>query len=180
MRYKRHILFAVLALSASMAPLVAAIETPDDLEVKDELPGPLGVYYSYSGNEAAFINVRIVNNRFEAYFLEADRKTIVEPEWPQAIIHYGNAVRKGLNRNTTVMRQVEGPPLLRAARFIPPPDRYWIRLILQNKADEEATDNYNEAAPEDAHSLAFDMEILNQLTTQDSGEGDPAGGTTTY
>lgn len=164
---------------ALLCPLVllASVETPDDLAVGDELPGPLGVYYSYKGEDAAFINVRLVNNRFRCYFLEGDQKKIVEPDWPKAIIHYGNAVRKGLNKETTVMRAAEsGKPYLVAARFIPPPDRYWIQVILQNDADEEATNNFNDPPPEGAQSQAFPTEILNQLVVEDTDDQDPAVG----
>lgn len=170
----RHLLFCLL-----FAPLglFGAVETPDDLKVGDELPGPLGYYYTYGGKDAYYVNVRIVNNRFRAYFLGDDQKTIVEPEWTKAIIHYGNAVRKGLNKNTTSMAMAEGgQPYLTAPRFIPPPDRYWVQLILQNKADVEATNNYNQPAPEEAKNLTFTTEILNQLPQQDAGDTDPTVG----
>ncbi len=164
----------LIALLAAPLSLFAFIETPDDLKVGDELPGPLGVYYPYQGEKASCVNVRLVNNRFRCYFLAEDHKTIVEYEWPRAIIQYGNAVRKGLNRNTTVMKPAENDaPYLMAVRFIPPPDRYWIRLVLQNKADEEATNNLNSPPPPDAESVSFPMEILNQLPVQDAGDTDP-------
>lgn len=178
-------MFIVLALLAAPLAVFAQIETPDDLKVGDELPGPLGVYYGYTGENAGCVNVRLVSNRWRCYFLAADQKTIVEPEWPRAIIHYGNAVRKGLNKNTTVMTPAEGgAPYLIASRFIPPPDRYWIQLILQNKADVEATNNLNQPSSSDAKSQVFPTEILNQLTTQDAGDTDPTdttnvGGTPT-
>ncbi|WOO42836.1 hypothetical protein [Rubellicoccus peritrichatus] len=167
--------FALISFLGT-ASLSAQLETPDDLEVGGDLPGPLGVYYPYEGEEAAFINVRIVNNRFRCYFLDSDQKTIMEPEWPAAVIHYGNAVRKGLNKNTTVMRKVEEKPYLYGVRFIPPPDRYWIQVILQNKADEEATNNYNQPAPAGAKRMVFKTEILNQLAAQKAGASDGAVG----
>ena len=110
-------LFFALLSFLGITSATAQIETSDDLVVGDTLPGPLGVYYAYEGTDAGFINVRIVKNRFRCYFLASDQKTIVEPEWPMAIIHYGNAVRKGLNKNTTVMRRVEDKPYLYGVRL---------------------------------------------------------------
>lgn len=156
--------------------LNAQIETSDDLEVGEKLPGPLGVYYPYEGEEASVINIRIVEGRFRCYFLESDQTTIVEPEWPAAIIHYGNAVRKGLNKETTVMRKVEVKPYLYGPRFIPPPNRYWIQVILQNKQDEETTNNYNQPAVPGAKKLVFKTEILNQLVAEKAGASDGAVG----
>lgn len=158
-----YFLFMLIGLT----PLWSVIETPDNLEVGMELAGPLGYYYSYPGDQARFVNVRIVNNRFECYFLEADKKTIVEPEWSRAIIQYESHVRRGLARQTTVMHKVDGRPLLSAKRIIQPPHRYWIRVILQNKEDEEATNNYNAPASERAERYAFDRAFMDQLPQQD-------------
>ena len=49
-------------------------------------------------------------------------------------------------------------------------------MILQNKADETATNNYNAPPPPDAKKVTFKTEILNQLGAQNAAADDDAVG----
>lgn len=160
-------LLLVLPLSAG----AQSIETPPDLKPGDTLPGPLGIYYERG---EGFLNVRIVDNRFRLYFLEEDKETLVEPGFSEAIIHYGNAVRRGLNRNTTTLELAGGQPYLMAARIIPPPHRYWVQIVVPERPAPPPAPGFpvNPNAKPVQTEETFPMEVLNQITDQSPVDGD--------
>lgn len=88
------------------------------------------------------VNLRIVNNKFQLYFLDAENK-IIEPDAARAIIHYSSVVRKGKSRSTVSLTPEPNGLYFTAERAIVPPYHYRVRILLKF-ADEDS----NEFLPE--------------------------------
>jgi len=129
----------------------------EGLQAGQALAPELGIYVEIDEDKwgASEINLRIVNNNFQFFFLDAD-KLLVDPPIPSVIVHYGNFI-KDSNAKETVLLQQEGL-MLTSKRVIPPPHRYMVRIFLKKTVPPE----YSFEEPEEVKEF-IGMHVLNQL-----------------
>jgi len=108
-----------------------------------------GIFIPHS---EGLVNLRIVDNKFQLYFVDAEKK-LVEPDAVKIIVRYSSQVRRGESESTVVLNPGPGSLYFTASRPILPPHFYRVKVILVF-ADKEAT----EYLPE---------KLLNQLGTSD-------------
>lgn len=94
----------------------------------------LGIYVDIDAEKwgAAKINLRIVNNNFQLYFMDADG-LLVQPPIDSVIVHYGNYI-KDSNAKNTILLEKQGM-MLTAPRVIAAPHRYLVRIFLKKMVD---------------------------------------------
>lgn len=145
--------FAVLAtLWLAIAPRVSA-----QVKAGEQLTPELGIYVPIDEEKwgAAEVNLRIVNNNFQLFFLDGQGK-LVEPPEVKVIVHYGNFVKKSQNELTVLLKR-EGM-MMTSPRVISPPHRYRVRIFLSKT--EEPENAYGKPVEEKEF---IGMHILNQL-----------------
>lgn len=122
-----------------------------------KLEPELGLYLDINEEEwgAAQLNLRIVNNNFQAYFMDPEG-LLVPPPVDKLIVHYSNFVRKS-NANMTITLEPSGM-MMTSPRVVSPPYRYQVRLFLKKTVTPDAS--YQESYEEKEF---IGMHILNQL-----------------
>ncbi|WP_309386630.1 hypothetical protein [Cerasicoccus frondis] len=122
-----------------------------------KLEPELGLYVEINEEEwgAAKLNLRIVNNNFQAYFLNAE-DLLVKPQVDKLIVHYSNFVKKS-NANMTITLEPDGM-MMTSKRVVSPPYRYQVRLFLKKTVEPNA---YYEEPYEEKEFIG--MHILDQL-----------------
>lgn len=159
----------LVAILLALSPALIAEEA--EIEVGKPLPNELGLTLERKevdegATEPGFINLRIVDNRFQLWFLDHE-KNVVEPTYPMAILHYrGFVVRKS---RETIQLLPEGDGLcLTSPRIVPPPHHYSVRILLMNKAEEEALnpDNQTEVPANKVRQEFFPVMQLNQIPAE--------------
>lgn len=117
----------------------------------------LGIYVEIDEEQwgAAQINLRIVNNNFQLYFLDAEG-LLVKPPIDKVIVHYGNFIKDSNAKETLLLEKQD--MMLTSPRVIPPPHRYMVRIFLKKIVEPE--EYYKE--PYEVKEF-IGMHILNQL-----------------
>lgn len=125
-------------LPFALALLFAALASPASAQVKEgeQLLPELGIYVDINEEEwgAAKVNLRIVNNNFQMYFLD-EQNLLVPPPLDKVIVHYGNFIKDSNARETLLLEQ--RGMMLTSIRVIPPPHRYLVRIFLKKTVDPE-------------------------------------------
>lgn len=88
--------------------------------------------------EGKQVNVRIVDRKFQFYFLDAEKK-LMEPDATQVIVRYSSQVKKTDRERNIVLKPAANGLYLTASRAILPPFDYQLRIILKF-ADASATE----------------------------------------
>ncbi|MBK1857000.1 hypothetical protein [Cerasicoccus arenae] len=142
--------FALMVLFSGSA-LRAQVEEGQKLEPE------LGVYMPIDEAKwgAAEANLRIVNNNFQMYFLDAD-KLLIKPPLEDVIVHYSNFIKKS-NADLTIVLKKDGM-MLTSNRVISPPYRYQVRVFLKKMVTP--TEYYKEPYEEKEY---IGMHMINQL-----------------
>lgn len=173
------------AIFLLLMPPATAEEGEGEIEVGKPLPNELGLTLARKEvdegeEEPGFVNLRIVDNRFQLWFLDSE-KNVVLPSYPMAILHYrGFVVRK--SRETIRLSPDSDGLFLTSPRIIPPPHHYSVRILLMNQAEEEALnpDNHTEIPDSKVRQEFFPTLQLNQIPAEmeassgDSTEGESA------
>lgn len=163
------VLAALAAIVVTLSPHLNAETTVDEeIGIGKPLPDELGLtlerkHIDEGATEPGFINLRIVNNRFQLWFLDHE-KNVVEPAYPMAILHYrGFVVRR--SRETIQLRPDSDGLFLTSPRVVPPPHHYSVRILLMNQAEEEALnpDNHTEIPDSKVRQEFFPVMQLNQI-----------------
>ncbi len=131
----------------------------------------LGIDFKRTGKVPGTVNVRIVNNRFEVWFLD-EEGLIVEPDFETGVMFYSNPNIKELrNLHTTVSRS-DSQPILTSPLIIAPPHRYLVRLVLSKEAPPP--DIYQPQVPGQEKPAKIEeiygQAVLNQLVQQDAAD----------
>lgn len=144
--------FALLVFTASGA-LHAELKEGESL-----LP-ELGLYIDINEEEwgAAKVNLRLVDNNFQLYFLDGN-DLLVAPKVKDVIIHYGNFIKDSTMKNTIVLEQ-QGL-VLTNGRVITPPSRYMVRIFLRKMVKP------NYYTPEQEVKEFIGLHTLNQLGSE--------------
>lgn len=150
---------AVLLVMLVGTGAVSAVAEESDaaLQVGQALKPKLGIYVDVDREKwgADQVNLRIVNNNFQLFFLDADG-LLVDSKADDVIIHYGNFI-KDSNAKETVLLEPDGLMYTRA-RVISPPHRYQVRIFLRKTVDPEP---YYKEKYEEKEFIG--MHVLNQL-----------------
>jgi len=144
----------VLAL-AMLAPSAFA-----QVKAEEQLLPELGIYVDIDEDEwdAAKVNLRIVDNNFQMYFLD-ENNLLVDADVDKVIVHYGNFIKDSNARFTLVLKK-EGL-MYTSVRVIPPPHRYMVRIFLKKTVEPEV---YYKEAYEEKEFIG--MHTLNQLGSE--------------
>lgn len=84
------------------------------------------------------LNLRIVENRFRAYFVDEER-LIVEPPYLRIVL-FTEEMRRVDRRERLVLTPTGDGSHATHPRVIPPPHDFWVRMVLVESEDEEEHD----------------------------------------
>ena len=84
------------------------------------------------------MNLRVVDNRFRAYFIDEER-LIVEPPYIRVVL-FTEEMRRVDRRDRLVLEPASDSVYLTNPRIIPPPHDFWVRMVLVQSEDDEAHD----------------------------------------
>lgn len=163
------LLFPVLSLAEETAPPNTVGGVLD--------PAVLGIDFKRKGDVPGTINVRIVKNRFEVWFLDKDGK-IVEPDFDQGFIFFTNPNIKELRNLHTTLKRSDSRPMLTSPLIIQPPHRYLVRLVLTKEVssgDIYQSSVSGQSSPEKIEEV-YGQAVLNQLVQQGASAEEGAQG----
>ncbi|MCC5806034.1 MAG: hypothetical protein JJU00_06860 [Opitutales bacterium] len=124
--FRRVSFFAAgVLLSAAGLPAV---------DIGDELDGFGHDFQTPEGT----MNLRIVDNRFRAYFVDEER-LVVEPPYIRIVL-FTEEMRRVDRRDRLVLVPASGDPYATNPRIIPPPHDFWVRTVLVKSEDDEEHD----------------------------------------
>ncbi|WP_309398436.1 hypothetical protein [Cerasicoccus maritimus] len=150
-------LTANIRFGFSLLFILAAAALEGQVVEGEKLEPELGLYVDIDAKEwgAAKLNLRIVNNNFQAYFLD-ENDLLVAPPIDKMIVHYSNFIKKS-QAKLTIMLEPAGM-MMTSKRVIPPPYRYQVRIFLKKTVNP---DDYYEESYEEKEFIG--MHTLNQL-----------------
>ena len=124
---KNKLLYILFLLASGISLLSVACADPAVLEIGSELDDK-GVFITRAdGNQ---VNLRIVDNNFQLYFLDASKK-LVEPDAVKAIIRYSSHVKKTDRKRSLVLTPESGGLYFTASRSILHPHYYRVKVLLK-------------------------------------------------
>lgn len=131
----------------------------------------LGLYLERPNG--GFLNVRIVNNNFELYFLDAEKK-LLKPDYNYAILSYASKVKKSDRKQTLKVSIAPNGLFMTAKRAISPPHDYELRLFLKDKVVDPATvPQYPDyGAKNEPEVERYGLNRVNQLKKEKTEESD--------
>lgn len=124
MRSYRHLCFLSLCAVFSAAGLHA-------FGVGEELDESGQDFQTPEGT----LNLRIVDNRFRAYFVDGER-LVVEPPYLRIVL-FTEEMRRVDRRERLVLTPAGDGSHATHPRIIPPPHDFWVRMVLVESEDEE-------------------------------------------
>lgn len=175
-RHRKSVCFLLFVLTVLGAPLLHGSD--EEIGVGKPLPDEIGITIERIGvdpgaTERGFINLRIVDNRFQLWFLDHE-KNVIEPAFPLAILHYrGFVVRK--SRYTIQLTPDSSGLFLTSPRVIKPPYHYSVKILLMDKIDEATFSQENPNADTSGNSREeiYPVLQLNQIPqTMGANSGD--------
>ncbi len=85
------------------------------------------------------MNLRVVDNRFHAYFVDEER-LLVEPPYLRVVL-FTEEMRRVDRRDRLVLEPGPGGVYMTNPRIIPPPHDFWLRMVLVKSEDQEEHDS---------------------------------------
>lgn len=116
--------------------------------------------------DGGFINIRIVDNKFQLYFTD-EEKLVIPADFAKAYVRYASHVKRSDRDRTVTLKPDGNGAFLTASRAILPPHYYRVRIILTDEAEESESSGIPTygSRTEEARKETFPEVRLKQIGT---------------